>query len=193
MNRRSLALSLVLLAFSGCGSAAEQARPDAAERTELVPNQKAPAPGAISGGQPSREQLVASRDAGYRTVMNLRTPGEGGAIDDETALVAELGMDYVSIPIAGAAGLTRDNVEAFARALEAAERPVLIHCGSGNRIGALFALKAFYLDGKSAEEALSIGRASGLTRLEGAVREILESAAPEGPAADAPESEKAAA
>ena len=170
--RTYVILSLAFLAGLGCQRSAGQQSPAAA--AELLPNQKSPAAETLSGGQPSAEQLAASRDAGYRTVINLRTADEKTSIENEADLVAELGMDYVTLPIAGASGLTRDNVDAFALALETAEYPVLIHCGSGNRIGAMFALKAFYLDGKNAEEALQIGRDSGLTQLEGAVKEILE-------------------
>ena len=50
---------------------------------------------------------------------------------------------------------------------------MLLHCGSGNRVGALLALKAFWLDGGSAEEALEVGLAGGVTRLEPTVRELL--------------------
>ena len=45
--------------------------------------------------------------------------------------------------------------------------------GSGNRVGALFALKAQYVDGKSTEDALSEGRAHGLKAMEPAVRQLL--------------------
>ena len=127
----------------------------------------------ISGGQPTPDQLTAARDAGYKTVLNMRLPEEKG-VGDEAAIVAGLGMGYLSIPIKGAEGLTRENTAAFAKALETAEYPLVIHCGSGNRIGAMFALKAYWVDGKNAEESLQIGLDSGLTRLEGAVKKILE-------------------
>jgi hypothetical protein len=41
-------------------------------------------------------------------------------------------------------------------------------------VGALLALKAFQLDGASAEEALDLGRRAGLKGLEPAVRERLQ-------------------
>jgi len=174
-------LTLALVApVPGCGQDIEE-RP-AAETAQiqekpgyaaLLPNARQPMEGVVSGGQPSPEQLVAARDAGFRTVINLRTPGEPGTGRDD---VEALGMDYVSIPIAGADGLTLENTQAFVAALEEAKKPVILHCSSGNRIGALMALKAFHLDSKSAEEALEIGKAAGLTRLEQAVREHLETA-----------------
>lgn len=156
---------LVLCAFTvGCSSAVG---PEVG-----IPNPRHPLPGVLSGGQPTEAHLEALAAAGYRTVINLRTAGEPG-FEWEADKVHELGMRYVHLPVAGADGLTRDNVDALSRALDDAEAPVLLHCGSGNRIGAMLALKAAWVDGVPAEEALRYGLDSGLTRLEGAVKEKL--------------------
>ena len=82
-------------------------------------------------------------------------------------------MKYVSIPVAGPEALTPETAKAMVAAIEAARGPALVHCASGNRVGGLFALKAFFLDGKTADEALSLGRAAGLTHLEGTVKSKL--------------------
>ncbi len=147
----------------------------AAEWTDLLPNAKRPLAGVVSGGQPSEEQLARAAAAGYRTVINLRMPSEDGVADEE-ARVAELGMQYVSLPIDGADGITEENARALAESLETSERPVLLHCGSGNRIGALLALSSYYVEGKSADEAIQYGLDSGLTGLEPVVRERLAAA-----------------
>ena len=159
------ALSLLILALPA--AADEPGTP----RIEIV-NARTPLPGVLSGGQVTEEQLAEAAAAGFRTVVNLRTSEE--PLDwNEPARVEELGMRYVSLPIAGAAGVTRDNAEKLARILEKAERPLLLHCGSGNRIGALFALQAYYLEGEAPETALRIGLDAGLTKLEPKVREVL--------------------
>ena len=49
----------------------------------------------------------------------------------------------------------------------------LLHCASGNRVGALMALRAAWLHGASDEEALAIGRAHGLASLRGQVEMLL--------------------
>ena len=178
-------IALAALALAGCSGepavepAVEPGAPAAAETVavdpaSLVRNGMMPFEGVLTGGQPTDEQLAALRDAGYRTVINLRMPNEPGT-GDEPETVAALGMTYVSIPLSGAADLTDENAAALAAALDEAARPVLLHCASGNRVGALLALKAFRLDGASAEEALEIGRGAGMTRLEGSVRQLLES------------------
>src|SRR5699024_12708494 len=52
---------------------------------------------------------------------------------------------------------------------EHAAMPTLVHCASGNRVGALMALRAAWVQGKSKEEALAIGRRWGLTKAEAAI------------------------
>lgn len=138
---------------------------------ELLPNGVAVEEGLLAGGQPTPEQLVALAGAGYVTVIDLRTEAEGGT---GRADVEASGMTYVTLPIAGAAGLTEENARRLALLLEEVERPLVLHCGSGNRVGALLALKVFYADGATPEEALRYGLDAGLTGLEGAVREHLE-------------------
>jgi protein tyrosine phosphatase (PTP) superfamily phosphohydrolase (DUF442 family) len=82
-------------------------------------------------------------------------------------------MVYVNLPIQGAAGLTEANARALARALAETPRPVLLHCSSGNRAGAILALKAHVVDGLDAEAALQLARDSGVTKLEPALRAAL--------------------
>jgi uncharacterized protein (TIGR01244 family) len=140
-----------------------------------IPNARIPLEGVLSGGQPTTEQIEAAARAGFRTVINLRTDQESG-FEWEREAVEGLGMRYVQIPVAGADGLTHDNIELIDAALREARQsgPVLLHCGSGNRIGAVLALRAAWLQKIDAAEALDYGLASGLTRLEGKTRELLD-------------------
>lgn len=143
---------------------------------EMLPNGRTPFEGVLTGGQPTDEQLADLAEAGYRTVINLRSDGEEGNTDPSD--VEGLGMTYIAIPIESAETLNEENARLLADTLDNAEGPVVVHCGSGNRVGALFALKAFYVDGSPAEEALAVGQSSGLTRLEPVVREKLGLPAP---------------
>ena len=95
---------------------------------------------------------------------------------DEAAVVAALGMSYVNIPVAGAGDLTPANVALLAAALDGHgdSQRTLLHCASSNRVGAMLALKAKQVDGKSAAEALAIGRAAGLAGLEPVVVQLLQ-------------------
>lgn len=128
-----------------------------------IMNAKTPTPGVVTGGQPTEEQLQQARDSGVKIVVNLRAKGEKGELPNEAEKVAELGMKYVHMPIESKAwnGLDEDNARKLAELV--AEGPVLVHCTSGERAGALFALKAFYVDKQSTDEALEVGKAHGLT------------------------------
>ena len=138
-----------------------------------IRNARVPIDGVLSGGQPTQAQVEAAARGGFRTVINMRTEAEQGH-EWEAEAVKSLGMRYVSIPIDSKA-FTRENVERFDAALREAlgEGPVLLHCASGNRIGAMLALRSGWLEEVEAETALKYGKASGMTRLEPAVRELL--------------------
>lgn len=127
-----------------------------------------------SAGQPSVEELAQAAARGIRTVINLRVPEESVAFD-ERAEVQRLGIGYVSLPIAGAQDLGRATIETFSRELQQARRegPVLIHCGSGNRVGAAIALQRGWIEGLNANDALAAGRSAGLAELEPVVVERL--------------------
>ena len=86
----------------------------------------------------------------------------------------ELGLQYVHLPINGAGDITLENAQKLADVMRESARPVLVHCASGNRIGALVALQAGVVDGLGLEAALEKGRGSGLTRMEPLVRALIE-------------------
>ena len=128
---------------------------------------------AFSSAQPTSQQFAQLAERGVATVINLRPQSE--MVDlDEAALVGELGMGYVQIPIANENDLTIVNARSFALVLENNPVPFLIHCAGGNRVGALFALKAFMLDGYTAEQALELGLQAGLTGLHDAVAAVMK-------------------
>lgn len=163
-------LTAAVLLLTGLPALADS--PSAPPVAVEIPNVRTPLPGVTSGGQPTEDELRQAAELGYRTVVSLRTAGEEIPFN-EAELVTSLGMSYVSLPIPGAEGINADNAKALAKILDEAERPLVLHCGSGNRVGALFAIEAHDLGEKNAEEALQIGIDAGLTSLEPVVREKL--------------------
>ena len=129
----------------------------------------------ISTGQPDEALLSKAKDAGYVAVIDLRTAAEERGMD-EASTVEALGMSYHLIEVAGARGVTFENARALDALMDDIDGPVLLHCRTGNRVGALLALRAG-MDGASVEDALALGREAGLGSLEGAVTEQLNSAA----------------
>lgn len=185
-----ISMLAVLLCLGGCsttaggeGAAGEQGVEEPAGGDEAVepveggglPNLSRPYEGVVTAAQPTERQFENLSEAGVETVINLRTAEEMEELGwNEEARAEELGVEYVNIPIAGPDDLTRDNVERFDEAVEEAEEDVLVHCSTSNRVGALFALRAHWIEGKDAEEALEIGKKAGLGELEDAVRERIE-------------------
>jgi uncharacterized protein (TIGR01244 family) len=93
-------------------------------------------------GQPTEKALRELKAKGVTTVVNLRMPEEMARIGfDEAALVKELGIKYVYIPMRG----TPDHpygpkeLDTFAAAMAAADGKVLLHCTIAWRASHLWA------------------------------------------------------
>ena len=176
MITKRLVLLLTLVLGSACAvgeepdlSAVSRLKVDLDAVVEL--GEVRPVDGVTASGQPSEASFKVFAESGYAAVIDLRTDGENRGLVDEPAVVEGLGMDYVSLPI-GRDGITVDNAKELGRLIESYDEPVLVHCGSSNRVGALLALKV-YSDTGDAEMALEAGREGGLTRLEGQVKEVM--------------------
>ena len=130
-----------------------------------------PVDGVSSAGQPDEAAFKVFASNGYAAVVDLRTEGESRGLDEKT-VVESLGMDYVLLPI-GSDGISFENAEKLDKLISSYDEPVLVHCGSANRVGALLALRASQ-QGADDSAAIEIGRKGGLTRLEPTVREVLD-------------------
>lgn len=157
-----------LLALAGCASA------PAPKPSSPIDTALSPAAGVFVTGRIAASDIEPLRDAGIRRVVDL-TPDEETPDFDEASAVGAAGLDYANLPLRGAGDLTRDNVVAFDALMRDATQPALVHCASGNRVGAMAALRAVWIEGKSVEDALAIGKAWGLTGLEGEVRRRIAS------------------
>lgn len=94
------------------------------------------------GGQPTERALRELRDQGVTTVVNLRSPPEMERVSfNEAALVKELGMEYVYLPMRGTPELPYSPaaVKAFAEAMSNAKGKVLLHCTIAWRASHLWA------------------------------------------------------
>ncbi len=127
-----------------------------------------PADGITAAGQPNEEGLEELADDGYAAVIDLRTAGEDRGLNEQN-VVEDLGMDYVSLPIAGRGAINFENAKKLDQILGKYDEPVLVHCGSSNRVGALFALRE-KMNGANDDDALAFGRSAGMTSLESTVK-----------------------
>lgn len=160
---RSYLSLVVIVVFAGCTDA--PAPPDLMNRAD-------PLPGVTTSGQPDEASLQDLAAAGYTTVIDLRRADEDRGFDEQAA-VEELGMSYVSLPIDGARGVTYENASLLDAALSDVEGPVLLHCATSNRVGALLSLRE-RLHGASPDAALALGTRAGLASLREAVEARLD-------------------
>jgi uncharacterized protein (TIGR01244 family) len=119
-----------------------------------------PEEGLLFGGQLTAEQLGAVDAAGYRVVVDLRAASEDRGYD-EAAEAARLGLVYVNIPVDGAALEQDETYEKFFAALDGT-KPLVAHCGSGNRVGGLYYAYLVAKRGMPRDQALERARESGL-------------------------------
>lgn len=162
--------AVALLVVASCSTPAPA--PKAAVDDLQLLNASHPEPGVVSCGQLTPPQLDELIHRGV-ALISLRPTDEDGTGWEESRTAALHGR-YRRIPVAGTAGVTEANARLLDTAIaDAGDHPVVVYCASGNRVGALLALRAYYVQGKSPEEALQIGKAGGLTRLEPTVRAAL--------------------
>ncbi len=130
-----------------------------------------PVDGVTSLGQPDQAALEVFSAEAYVAVIDLRGEKEDRGMDEQAA-IEKLGMDYVLLPIEDEDAITFENAAKLDKLIAAYDGPVLVHCGSGNRVGALLALRRS-MNGADAAEALAFGKQGGLTSLEDVVKERL--------------------
>lgn len=139
-----------------------------------IPGLHRPREGLITAAQPGQEAWSALAAEGVTTVINLRTDDEMAGRDQATE-VAAAGMAYHHLPIASADDLTGDNAARLRALIDNAGGPVLVHCASANRAGALLAIDAAQTGAMTPVEAVAFGQSAGMTstRLEMEVRKRL--------------------
>ena len=184
MFKTVLLLSFTLLFLSACTatSSGNHALRGEASRIEDGPaeqfNNLFVLGNVYFAGQPTEAGLAWSKAQGVETVINTRTAGEALPYDEQ-AVADELGIKYVVIPITPDSFSVGD-VEAFASVLDEARAEgggVLIHCGSSNRVGGLWAAYLHAHHGMSPGEAIERGKLAGLrkdTMIEAAERVMEE-------------------
>ena len=126
-----------VLALAGIPASA--APPEVPETADDIANYKRVNGGLAVAGAPSAEALALLNARGFRTIVNLRLASEPG-MSQEVAAVAAQGLRYVHVPVSPETFSLAD-VETVAKVLEDTEAaPVLFHCASSNRVGAVMAV-----------------------------------------------------
>jgi uncharacterized protein (TIGR01244 family) len=136
--------------------------------------EKYPLPGAthttrvdavlMCGGATSNEAFPALKKEGFVSVINLRQADEQGVdVPGARAAAEAAGLKYVHIPVRPSAPEAA-SVDAFLAAVtNKTNQPMYIHCGSANRVAAMWLIKRVVVDGWEIPRATEEAKAIGLT------------------------------
>jgi uncharacterized protein (TIGR01244 family) len=117
--------------------------------------------GIFLASQPNQEDFKTAKENGIKTVINLRQAEE---MDwDEAKHVKKLGMQYYHVPFKTPESLT-DNVFDTIRKLlkDKDKQPLILHCQSANRVGAVWLAYRVLDGGINYDDALAEAKTVGL-------------------------------
>ena len=126
-----------------------------------------------SSGQPQPEQFQAIKNAGFDVVVNLALASSEGAVTDEDALVTELGLTYLHIPVDFANPTVADVQTFFALMRGLKARKVWVHCQVNARVSAFLYHYLRYELGFTEEEARGPVLRAWLPQMDATWREFL--------------------
>jgi uncharacterized protein (TIGR01244 family) len=100
-----------------------------------IPNLQHPQYQIYTAGQPTDEGFRQLATMGIKTVINVLPEKE--CIPGETQIVTANGMKYITVPF-NLNGFNKETILRFAQILDQVEKPVLIHCSTGNHVGGMW-------------------------------------------------------
>ena len=94
------------------------------------------------GGATTAEAWPELQSRGFKAVVNLRQALEPGAnIEEARSAATAAGLRYIHLPFSGSSPQA-STVDAFIAAVsDPANSPVYMHCGTANRVGAVWLAK----------------------------------------------------
>ena len=162
----ALSLFLTVVGLPLASSAQQAAAPAPTQQAAGQPAAKSEIPGVRNftrvdaafacGGALSSDAMTSIKDAGFKSIVNLRAATEEGAnVEAETKAAQDAGVKYIWLPFVTAAPEAA-KVDAFlAAAADPTNQPMLIHCTSGGRVSMFWAIKRVMIDGWPVEKAMT--------------------------------------
>jgi protein tyrosine phosphatase (PTP) superfamily phosphohydrolase (DUF442 family) len=93
-----------------------------------------------TAGRPTEDQLAMLQEAGYQLVINLALPKQPNALPNEDEIVADLGMEYINIPVVFN-NPTAGELDQMMDALDAhAGQKCFVHCIANYRVSSFILL-----------------------------------------------------
>ena len=89
-----------------------------------------------TSGQPTEEQFELIKDAGYQSVINLAPHNVENSLADENALLNELGLEYIHIPVDFKNPTNEDFQEFVVSMKYSSTEMTWVHCAANMRVSA---------------------------------------------------------
>lgn len=124
-----------------------------------IPNYTILSEKVAGGGYVTPEQVAMLPAKGYTTIVSLRYDRERG-VKEEIAVAEAVGIRYVSVPVSGS-NFTLEDAKQVAEAIDQSEGNVLLHCASGGRVSAVWALSRALNEGLTPAEAEKVAATGG--------------------------------
>lgn len=112
-------------------------------------------------GQVRLEQLPEIDRAGFKSVLNLRSPDEAGFLNNEQQQAEVLGLSYINIPVEFE-GINDESVTQLFNQINKLPKPVLVHCDSAMRAAAIVLLHIAVRQGATLKQAFKRAEKLGL-------------------------------
>jgi protein tyrosine phosphatase (PTP) superfamily phosphohydrolase (DUF442 family) len=87
-----------------------------------------------TSGQPTAQQLKSIQAAGFSTIINLAPAGDENALKNESTLVADLGMNYINIPVDFSNPTEQDFAQFVSQLKSQRNKKIWVHCAANMRV-----------------------------------------------------------
>jgi protein tyrosine phosphatase (PTP) superfamily phosphohydrolase (DUF442 family) len=112
-------------------------------------------------GQINPEQFVQLVEGDFRSILNLRSPGEAGFLVDEPDKATALSLHYVNLPF-DVDSMSDEAVTRILQQIQILPKPVLVHCDNAIRSAAIALMYIATRQGATLEQAFQQARRLGL-------------------------------
>jgi len=114
-------------------------------------------------GATEDKAFASIAELGYKAVLNLREATETGVnIEASEAAAKVAGLKYFHLPLNGSAPDPKVADEFLKIVGNTDNQPLFIHCGSANRVGAMWLIKRMLIDQWPQDRAVAEAKAIGM-------------------------------
>jgi len=137
---------------------AKNIAPLASDIPRTIHNYNRALPWLATAGSLGKKDMNMLKLVGFKTIIDLRTTSEG--TEEEKDIFNDLGLRYENIEVANE--ITAQQLKTFTDILDNADKPILVHCATANRVGGMLALYHIQ-NGMDVDTAMELGRAANMT------------------------------